>query len=252
MTWSEYQPLTPTPRLRFTDEFDLLMGDSIGKVEDDGSYTSYHIANITPDELQATLFNYSSEDFETISKDELRTWRKNDTPIDAVLSIHQFTITAADGTQVGLKMHGSAMQSKETIKFLGRGSFSYCLRVAIQDGTKGYEITEPYYADETTRDDDYYAFESTVRNDIQAYLVEETPLTEEQVTTLLNEVLETLEHNAEHRVGVSEGWELPNALRSRRSTTTMDGKPDELIRNNSTDFERISTTQTSIKYHPLS
>lgn len=251
MTWDSYHPLATTPRLEFTDEFDLLMGDSLGRVNDDGSYTSYHIANISDNQLSATLWNYTDETFETASKDELRTWRKNDTPIDAVLSIHQFTVTDDDGTPVGIKLHGSAMQSKETIRWLGRDSFSYCLRVAISEGERGSEITEPYYADESVRDDDYYEFETEVRTTLHEYLKENTPLTEEQTTDLLNGVMETFEHNAEHRVGVSEAWDLPDALRDRRTEISMNGNPDALVRTFINTPDCIEDNETTITYHPL-
>lgn len=251
MTWDSYKPLSSTPRLRFTNEFDLLMGDSLGKVQDDGSYTSYHIANIRENEVTATLWNYTTEAFETVAKDELRTWRKNDTPLDAVLSIHQFTITDESGGQVGLKLHGSAIQSKETVRFMGRDDFSYCLRIAIRDNIPGNEITEPYYADTSVKDDDYYEFETKVKTELTDYLKKETPLTETQAIEIIDGVMNTIEHNAEHRVGFSTGWSIPKAVKNRLTNTMMEGEPDGIIQDFSTDFDTSITNQSSIMYHPL-
>jgi len=241
MTWDSYKPLQTTPRLEFPQQHDLVMGDSLGKINPDDTYTSYHIANISENGLSATLWNYDTETFETFSKDEIHTWLKNETPIDAILSTHSFTVTQSDFEPVGFRIHGSAMQSKETIKMFGDSKFTFCLRLAVQSDTQGFKITEPYYADEHIQHDDFDDFSEAVKTDFKTKLLGMTPLDEKQASTILSGIMSTIEHNANQRISDSNGWDFSKLFENTSS----------IFPSNSNQYPTVSSLKTTIDTETL-
>jgi len=250
MSWNTYTPLRVTPQIAIDGEYPLIVGDGIGKINDD-SYTSYHIAEIAPDSSTATLWNYDTETFETVGKDQIRTWLKNGSPIDAALTINEFTVNPETDHKIGLKFHGSAMQSKETIKLVGKDEFSYCLRAKILAGVSGNEITEPYYADETINNDDFQSFKQDVKHNFKTTLLEQLPLDETQVSNLLYGILQTFETNAKHRVGLTGGWSFPESFRHKIKPKQNDRELTQLQRGLPTHTGNKIADGKRLKLHQL-
>lgn len=225
MSWDNYAPLSTETVVHFDDELDMIMGDGIA-VPDDTSPTTdytgtkhYHIANINEADSTVTLWNYTDDQFEQVDFETLYEWRKNDAPFTPILLNVELTaapphqslwkrITSfmndATPEHVGVKIHGSLMQSPLSIEKTSRNEFGFTIQVAIRADVHGNEITEPWTADVSVTEPDYTVFIESVKETVADALVRQTAIDADAATELVTIALKSYEANLHKRVGLDE------------------------------------------------
>lgn len=207
MSWENYNPIIDNSMFTFDDEKPMRVGDGITVYEDD-SKTAYLIVNINTDEQTASLYNYMSEEFETVPREKILEWRQNDAKQSLFVTSHEMTVLQSTDSEeiVGIKIHGSGTQYPQTIEQHGRNAFINCLRIAVRPGESGEEITEPYYPDETVMHPLFAGFVQSVKDDFVPILTEKTALPTNAAEELLDNILRGFEVVARSRYAISDDW----------------------------------------------
>lgn len=207
MSWDKYTPIVDSSTFEFDEEIAVRAGDGL-TVRTDDNKTSYLVVNVVPEDETALVYNYTTEEFETVSKEQILNWRQDNQTHSPMFTTHDLTVLESTDSAdvVGVKIHGNGLQYPQTIDVHGRDAFVHCLRIAIRPGIHGREITEPYYPDESVIQPDFASFVQSVHDEFGPMLTDATALSESAVEELLDNILKGYEVAARGRVGLTTDW----------------------------------------------
>lgn len=208
MSWENYNPITDNSQFEFDDEIAVRVGDGLTVYDDNDSKTAYLVVNISETDDEATLYNYMSKEFETVSREQVLSWRRDGAEHSPFAASHELTLQKETGSTeiVGVKIHGNGIQFQETLEMHGRDVFANCLRIAIRPDTHGREITEPYHPDESVVHPTFSGFVESVKDEFVPMLTEASAMPESAAEELLDNILKGYEVVARSRWGLSEDW----------------------------------------------